>query len=50
MQDDLVKTSIFEAAMRFHESLDPGEVVARALDVLPAVVEAELWAVFVKSE
>ena len=50
MQDDLVKISIFEAAMRFHESLDPGEVVARALDVLPAVVEAESWAVFLKSE
>jgi diguanylate cyclase (GGDEF)-like protein len=50
MQDDSVKTSIFEAAMRLHESLDPGEVVARALDVLPAVVEAESWAVFLKSE
>ncbi|HKP86768.1 MAG TPA: GGDEF domain-containing protein [Blastocatellia bacterium] len=50
MQDGLVKISIFEAAMRLHESLDPGEVVARALDVLPALVEAESWAVFLKSD
>lgn len=50
MQDESVKNSIFEAAMRLHESLDPGEVVARALEVLPRLVEAEFWAVFLKSE
>jgi len=50
MQEDLVKPSIFEAAMRLHESLDPGEVVACALNVLPALVEAESWAVFLKSD
>jgi diguanylate cyclase (GGDEF)-like protein len=50
MQEDSVKTSIFEAAMRLHESLDPGEVVACALNVLPALVEAESWAVFLKSD
>lgn len=50
MQDESVKISIFEAAIQLHETLDPGEVVARALEVLPRLVEAESWAVFLKSE
>src|ERR1044071_3189265 len=50
MQDDLIRTSIFEAAMRLHETLDASEVVARALEILPEVVEAESWAVFLKAE
>src|SRR5215217_3415814 len=50
MQDDIIRTSIFEAAMRLHETLDAGEVVARALEVLPVLVEAESWAVFLKAE
>src|SRR5215216_5657069 len=50
MQDDTVKTSVFEAAMRLHESLDASDVVARAMELLPALVEAESWALFLKSE
>lgn len=50
MQDEAVKPSIFEAAMRLHESLDASEVVARALEYLPALVDAHSWAVFVKTE
>src|SRR5215211_2313965 len=50
MQDDIIRTSIFEAAMRLHETLDASEVVARALEVLPDLVEAESWAAFLKAE
>ena len=50
MQDEAVRPSIFEAAMRLHESLDASEVVARALDFLPSLVDAHSWAVFVKTE
>ena len=50
MQDTAVTPSIFEAAMRLHESLDASEVVARALEFLPGLVEAQSWAVFVKTE
>ena len=50
MQDEAIKPSIFEAATRLHESLDASEVVARALDVLPGLVDAQTWAVFVKTE
>jgi hypothetical protein len=41
MQEDAVRTSIFEAAMRLHESLDASEIVARALEYLPGLVEAQ---------
>ena len=50
MPDDAVARSIFEAAVRLHESLDASEVVARALEFLPDLVEAESWAVFIKTE
>jgi diguanylate cyclase (GGDEF)-like protein len=50
MQDKALTPSIFEAAMRLHESLDASEVVARALEFLPGFVEAQSWAVFVKTE
>lgn len=50
MQDDAVRTSIFEAAMRLHESLDASEIVARALEFLPKLVDAQSWAVFIKTE
>jgi diguanylate cyclase (GGDEF)-like protein len=42
--------SIFDAAMRLHESLDASEIVARALEFLPRLVEAQSWAVFIKTE
>jgi diguanylate cyclase (GGDEF)-like protein len=50
MQDNIVRISIFEAAMRLHETLDASEVVARALEILPDLVEAESWAAFLKAE
>ena len=50
MQDEAVGPSIFEAAMRLHQSLDASEVVARALEFLPELVDAQSWAVFVKTE
>jgi len=50
MQDEAVRLSIFEAAMRLHESLDASEIVARALEFLPGLVEAQSWAVFIKTE
>ena len=36
--------------MRLHKSLDAGEVVASAIELLPAVVQADSWAIFLKSE
>ena len=36
--------------MRLHQTLDASEVVARALEFLPELVDAESWAVFVKTE
>lgn len=50
MQEEAVRASIFEAAMRLHESLDASEIVARALEVLPELVSAQSWAVFLKTE
>ena len=50
MQDEAVGLSIFEAAMRLHESLDASEIVAHALEFLPGLVEAQSWAVFIKTE
>ena len=49
MQNEAVP-SIFDAAMRLHESLDASEIVARALEVLPELVDAQSWAVFIKTE
>src|SRR6185436_6115614 len=50
MQEESVARSIFEAAMRMHDSLDASDVVARALECLPRLVEAHSWAVFMKTE
>ncbi|HSQ21154.1 MAG TPA: sensor domain-containing diguanylate cyclase [Blastocatellia bacterium] len=50
MQDQAVGASIFEAAMRLHESLDASEIVARALEFLPGLVDAQSWAVFIKTD
>jgi diguanylate cyclase (GGDEF)-like protein len=50
MQEHGVDKSIFEAAMRLHESLDSSEIVARALEFLSALVDAQSWAVFIKTE
>lgn len=50
MQEHEAKTSIFEAAMRLHESLDTSAIVTRALELLPELVDAQSWAVFIKTE
>lgn len=50
MQEEAVRSSIYEAAMRLHESLDASDIVARALEFLPRLVDAESWAVFMKTE
>ena len=50
MQENAVRTSIFEAAVRLHESLDASEIVTRALELLPGLVDAQSWAVFMKTE
>ena len=50
MQEPEANNSIFEAAMRLHESLDASEIVTRALDFLPGLVSANSWAVFIKTE
>src|SRR3977135_2444143 len=50
MQEGVVTNSIFEAAMRLHETLDPDEVVARALAILPSLVEADAWSTYLKAE
>jgi diguanylate cyclase (GGDEF)-like protein len=50
MQHELIEASVIEAAERLHETLDAGEVVGRAIEVLPTLVEAESWAVFLKTD
>jgi diguanylate cyclase (GGDEF)-like protein len=45
-----VGPSIFNAAMKLHESLDASDIVARALEFLPGLVDAQSWAVFIKTE
>jgi diguanylate cyclase (GGDEF)-like protein len=50
MQDKLIKSSIFEAVRRLHESLDASEVIARAIEALPSLVEADSVAIFLRSE
>ena len=50
MQDEVLTESIFEAAMRLHESLEAGAVVASAIDLLPSIVQADSWAIFLKAE
>ena len=50
MQDEALTELIFEAAMRLHESLEAGAVVASAIDLLPSIVQADSWAIFLKAE
>ena len=50
MQDEVLTEPIFEAAMRLHESLEAGAVVASAIDLLPSIVQADSWAIFLKAE
>ncbi|HXG92700.1 MAG TPA: sensor domain-containing diguanylate cyclase [Blastocatellia bacterium] len=50
MQHETLKTSIFESALRLHESLEAGDVVSKAMELLPGLVEAESWALFLKSD
>jgi diguanylate cyclase (GGDEF)-like protein len=50
MQDEVLIKEIFESAMRLHRSLDAGDVVASAIELLPSVVQADSWAIFLKGE
>jgi diguanylate cyclase (GGDEF)-like protein len=50
MPEDVVANLIFEAAMQLHGSLDASEVVSVAMEALPRLVQADSWAVFMKSE
>lgn len=50
MDEDAVRSSIFEAVLRLHESLDVSEIAGRALESLSRLVDAHSWVVFVKSE
>ncbi len=49
-QEDTISVSVFEAAIGLHESLDAGEVIEVAMRVLPEMIQAESWAVFLKAE
>lgn len=49
MQERLTN-SAFEAAERLHDSLDASEIIALAMEVLPAMVEAHSWALFMKED
>ncbi len=49
MQGSLTN-SLFEAAQRLHDSLDASEIIALAMDVLPGLVEAHSWALFMKED
>jgi diguanylate cyclase (GGDEF)-like protein len=48
MQEKGIKHSLFEAALALHSSLEPGEVIQRALDDLSQLIRAEAWAIFLK--
>src|SRR5205085_2570604 len=48
MQEPRIKTSLFEAAVGLHASLEPDEVIQRALSSLNRLLRAEAWAVFLK--
>ena len=50
MRDGVLPVSIFEDALRLHESLDVSQVIEAAIKLLPTVVAAESWAVFLKAE
>lgn len=48
MQGQGIKLSLFEAAIALHASLEPGDVIQRALDALNQLIKAEAWAVFLR--
>jgi diguanylate cyclase (GGDEF)-like protein len=50
MEDKSRNEHLLEGAMKLHDSLDAGDVVATAIDLLPALVDADSWAVFLKAE
>ena len=50
MQDEILTNSIFEAAMRLHESLNASDILAEAMRLFPDLLDAESWAVYLKSE
>src|SRR5690349_7317521 len=48
MQETGIQLSLFEAAVALHATLEPGEVIQRALDSLSRLIEADAWAIFLK--
>jgi len=50
MRDDVVPKPIFDAAVRLHESLNAADIVAWAIELLPSLVAADSWAIFLKAE
>ena len=50
MRDGVLPVSIFEDALKLHESLDVSQVIEAAIKLLPAVVAADSWAIFLKAE
>jgi diguanylate cyclase (GGDEF)-like protein len=48
MQDTGIQLSLFEAALALHRSLEPGDVIQRALDSLGQLIQADAWAIFLK--
>ncbi len=50
LQSEDWSISLFEAALRIHESLDLDETLTRVMDLLTGFVKAESWAVFLQSE
>jgi diguanylate cyclase (GGDEF)-like protein len=50
VQDNCLTVSIFEAAMRIHESLEVGEVITQSMKVLSEAIEAHSWAIYLSAE
>lgn len=50
MQDEVLSVSVFEAALRLNESLDASEVVARSLNLLSNMIQADSWAFYLKAD
>jgi len=49
-RDDTLPVSIFEATQRLHTSLDISEVVAQTMTLLPEILRADSYALYLKAE
>jgi diguanylate cyclase (GGDEF)-like protein len=48
MREMAIKDSLFEAAVGLHATLEPDEVIQRALAALTRLLRADAWAIFLK--